>query len=142
MPQDVCIDELRDLVAELELLQNILDVRGEPVQVCLEVRPELLRLRPGAQVAQRKWRDIVKRLSDDVLEHGFLVQDALLVAALLLGQDLTLCRLEHRVQTPDHGHGQDDVTVLAAHVNVAQDIVGDAPDKVGDPVEPRLIHEL
>jgi hypothetical protein len=31
-------------------------------------------------------------------------------------------------------HGQDDVAVLAAHIQVPQGIVGDAPDEVCDPI--------
>ena len=40
---------------------------------------------------------------------------------------------------PQHGHRQDHIAVLAAHIKVAEDIVGDAPDVVRDPVELRLI---
>ena len=37
-------------------------------------------------------------------------------------------------------HGEGDVTVLPANVQVAEDIVGDAPDKVGDPIQLTLFH--
>ena len=46
-----------------------------------------------------------------------------------------LGRLQHRVESTQHGHRQDDIAVLAAHVEVAQDVVGDAPDEVGDPAD-------
>ena len=38
--------------------------------------------------------------------------------------------LQHGVEAADDGHGQDDVAVLAAHVDVAQDVVRDAPKTV------------
>jgi hypothetical protein len=38
-----------------------------------------------------------------------------------------------------HGEGQDHVAVLAAHVHVAQTVVGDVPDKVGKPFEMALV---
>ena len=31
--------------------------------------------------------------------------------------------------------GRNDIAVFAPHVNVAQNIIRDAPDKIGDPVE-------
>ena len=45
-----------------------------------------------------------------------------------------------RVEAAQHGHRQDHVAVLAADVEVAQHIVGDAPDEVGDPVQLTLFH--
>ena len=63
-----------------------------------------------------------------------LVERGLHVEHGLLG------RLQHRVEAAQHGHRQDDVAVLAAHVEVAQHVVGDAPDEVGDPVELALFH--
>ena len=35
-------------------------------------------------------------------------------------------------EASNDGHGEDDVAVLAAHVDIAQDIVGDAPYEVAD----------
>jgi hypothetical protein len=44
-------------------------------------------------------------------------------------------RLEHGVEPAQHRHRQDDVAVLAADVEVAQDVVGDAPDEADDPID-------
>ena len=46
--------EFRDLRAELEVLNDVLHVRGEAVEVGLEVRPKLLLASAGAQVAHRE----------------------------------------------------------------------------------------
>ena len=51
-----------------------------------------------------------------------------------------LGRLEHRVHAPDDAHRQDHVRVLAALEEVAQDVVGDAPDEGDDLVVGGLVH--
>ena len=38
-------------------------------------------------------------------------------------------------EAAEDGHWEDDVAVLAADVDIAEDLVRDAPDVVGDPVE-------
>ena len=58
-----------------------------------------------------------------------LVEELLHVEHVLLG------RLEHRVEPAQDGHRQDHVAVFAAHVEVAKDVVGDAPDEARDAVE-------
>ena len=63
-----------------------------------------------------------------------LSSDGLHVEHGLLG------RLQHGIEAAQHGHRQDDVAVLAADVEVAQHVVGDAPDEVGDPVQLRSFH--
>lgn len=42
-------------------------------------------------------------------------------------------------EPPQHREGKDHVTVLAAHVDVAQAVVSDIPDEVGDPLQVALI---
>ena len=55
-------------------------------------------------------------------------------------EDGLLSVLQHGIQAAQDGHGEDDVSVLAPDVEVAQDVVGDAPDVVGDPIESALFH--
>ncbi len=64
-----------------------------------------------------------------------LVDDTGLIQRGLHVENRLLRRLEQRVESTEDGHRQDDVPVLAAHVQVAEDLVGDPPDEVGDPVE-------
>ena len=42
---------------------------------------------------------------------------------------------EDRVKTAEDGYGKDDVAVLASAEEVAENIVRDSPDVIGDPVE-------
>jgi hypothetical protein len=60
---------------------------------------------------------------------------------LLVSSTCLLGRLEHRVHAPDDAHRQDHVGVLAAPEEVAQDIVGDAPDEGNDLVMCCLVHQ-
>jgi hypothetical protein len=41
-----------------------------------------------------------------------------------------LAGLQHRVETADDGHGKDHVAVLAANVDIAEDVVGDTVMKL------------
>ena len=45
-----------------------------------------------------------------------------------------------RVQAPEHGHGKYHVAVLAADVDIAEHVVRDTPDVVGDPVQVGSAH--
>ena len=48
------------------------------------------------------------------------------------------------VQAAQDGHRENDIAIFAADINVAQNIVSDVPDEVGDPVQLgwiRLTHE-
>src|SRR5215471_17468038 len=48
--------------------------------------------------------------------------------------------LQHRIEPPQNGHRQNDVTVFAAHIKVAQDVIGNAPDEIGDPAQIAVAH--
>ncbi len=41
---------------------------------------------------------------------------------------------EHGVETVENDHGQDHVAVLATDIDVAQDVISDAPKEVGNPM--------
>lgn len=66
--------------------------------------------------------------------------DAVLIKELLPLQHRILAGFEHRIEAAQDGEGQDDIAVFAAHVDVAQPVVGDVPDEVGDPLELRLVN--
>ena len=133
--QGVGLGEARDLVAELEVLEDVLDAGGEAVEVVLEVGLQLLAAGAGAEVVEGELRGVVEGLAGRLAERFLLLDDPLLVEPGLHVEDGPLGGFEDRVEAAEHGHGEDDVAVLAADVDVAEDIVRDAPDVVGDPVE-------
>ena len=136
--QDVVpLGQPRNLVAELEAVEDVLDAGGEPVEEVLEVGSQLLTAGAGAEVVEGELRCVVERLAGRLPERSLLLDDPLLVEPGLHVEDGLLGGFEHRVEAPQDGHGEDDVAVLAADPDIAEDIVSDAPDVVGDPVEVR-----
>jgi hypothetical protein len=73
-------------------------------------------------------------------QGSVLVGDAGGVEGLLHIQHGLLGRLQYGVEAADDDHRQDDIAVLAAHVDISQDVVSDAPDEVGDPVQVVVAH--
>ena len=138
--EGVGLGEARDLVAELEALQDVLDVGREAVEVGFEVGSELLLAGAGLEVAQGELRGVVEVLAGGLAERLVLVDDARLVESGLHVEHGLLGGLEHGVEPPQHGHGEDDIPVFAADVEVAQDVVGDAPDEVDDPAQLGWFH--
>lgn len=47
---------------------------------------------------------------------------------------------QHSVQATDDRHRQNDIAILPAHINVAQAVVRDAPDKADNRVIRLIIH--
>ena len=129
-----------ELVAELEVLEDVLDVGREAVEIVLEIGEQLLLAAAGLQIAQRELRRVVERLARGIAERGALLGDARLVEHLLGIEHRPLGRLKHRIHAPDDAHGQDDVGILAALEEIAQNVVGDAPDERDDLVVRCLIH--
>ena len=67
--EGVGLREPRDLVAELEVVEDVLDVRREAVEVGLEVGLELLLAGAGLEVAQRELRGVVERLAGGLAQR-------------------------------------------------------------------------
>ena len=136
----VGLREAGNLIAELEVVEDVLHVRREAVQVRLEVGLELLLTGARLEVAQRELRCVVERLAGGLTQRLVLVRDLGLVERRLHVEHGLLGRFEDGIEATKYGHRQDDVAVLPANVQVAEDIVGDAPDEVGDPVQLALFH--
>jgi hypothetical protein len=136
----VGLGEARDLVAELEVVEDLLHVGREAIQIRLEIGFELLLAGAGAQIAQGKLRGVVERLPGGLTERLVLVRDVRPVERGLHVEHVLLGRLEDRVEPAQHRHRQDDVAVLAAHVEIAEHVVRDSPDEVGDPVKLGWFH--
>nr|WP_245584089.1 hypothetical protein [Rubritepida flocculans] len=125
-------DQRVDLVPELELGQDVLDVRREAIEVGGEVGLQLLLARFRGEVAQREGRDVVEGLAGHLLQGLVLVPDSVLVEKRLAGENRFLLRFKYRVKPANDRHRQDDVTVLSADINVPENVVGDSPNEVRD----------
>ena len=132
--------EAGDLVAELEAVEDVLHVGREAVEPGPEVGFELLAGGAGAEIAQGEPGGVVEGLGGGLAEGGVLPDDAGLVERGFHVENGLLAVLQHRVQPAQHGHRQDHVAILAAHIEVAQHVVRDAPDVVRNPVEVAVAH--
>ena len=138
--ENVCLDHGVDLIAELELLQNLLHIRRETVQIGFKIRFQGLLLRTAGKVAQTERRRIAKSLSRRIAQRRPLVIDTGLVQLFLHIQDSLFAILQKSIQTPDDRHRQDYITVLAAHIHVAQAVVCNAPYKTNYLIMHLIVH--
>ena len=133
--ENIGLDHGCNLVAELELVQNLLDVGRKAVQIGFKIRLKLLACRTSGQIAQAEGRCVAEGLPCGVAQCAPLVGDPCAVQHFLHVQDLLLGVLQHGVQAADDRHGQNDIAVLAAHIHIPKAIIGDAPDEVGNCIE-------
>ena len=140
MAENIGINQRRQLVAKFKFLQNFLHVRRKAVQIRFEIGFQLLLLGAGFQIAQRKRRGVVKRLFRRLTKRAMLIDDAGGVQPLFHLQHRRFRRLKQRVEAANDGHRQNHVAVFAAHVHVAQHIVGNAPNKVNKRRVKLIIH--
>jgi hypothetical protein len=135
------IDYLSRGFAELKVVEDVLHVRGESIEVGLEVGLELLLAGAGFQIAQRELRGVVESLTGSLPKRLVLMDDAGLIQGGFHCKNSLLGGLQQRIEPPQHRHGQDDVAILAAYIEIAQHVVRNAPDEIGDPVEFVVFHQ-
>jgi len=128
------------LVAEFKVFNDVLDVRREAVQPIFKVGKQLLLAATGFHVAQGEPGRVVKRLAGGSAQGGALLGDAGFIEHLLGFEHRFLGRLQHRIHAAQNEHGQNNVRVFAALEQIAQHVIGDAPDKVGNPVKLARFH--
>ena len=130
------------LIAELEVLEDVLHVRREAVEIVFEVGEELLLAASRFEIAERELRGVVEGLASCIAQRRALGRDARLVEHLFDVEHILFSGLEHRVHAPDDAHRQDHIRVLAALEEIAQHVIGDAPDKRDDFVVCCLVHRI
>ena len=138
--QGVGFGQSRDLVAELEVIEDVLHIGRKPVEVGCEVGRELLAIGAGSEVAQGELGCVVEGLFRRLAQGGILFDYAGLIERQLHVQDGLFAVFQNRIEPAQHGHRQDHVAVLAPHVQVAQDVVGDAPNVIRNPVQVPVAH--
>ena len=138
--EDICLDHSVDLIAELELLQDLLYIWRETIKICFKVRFQCLLLRTAGKVAQTERRCIAKSLSRHVAQCRPLVIDTCCIQLFLHIQDSLFTVLQKSIQTPDDRHRQDHITVLAAHINITQAVVCDTPYKTHYLIMHLIVH--
>ena len=129
-----------NLVAKFEVVENVLDVGRKAVEVGSEVGRELLAVGAGPQVAQGELRGVVEGLSRSLPQRRILLDDTHRIKRGFHIQHGLFAVLQDRIQPAQHGYRKNDVAVFTANVEVAQDVVGDTPDVVGNPVQIVAVH--
>ncbi len=137
--EDVGIHQLLNLVAEIELGEDFLHVGREAVQVCNEVIAQALSLAASFQLGQREFGDVVEGLACRHAQRAVLLGHLVGVEELLAREHGVLGGFQDSIEPSQHGEGQDHVAVLAAHVDIAQSVVSDVPDEVGNPLDLALV---
>lgn len=92
------------------------------------------------EIAQGELRGVVECLAGGIAEGGQRFGDAGFVEQFLGVEDGLLGRLQHRIEPPQHAHGQNDIAVLAPHEQIAEHVIRDAPDERHDLIVCSLIH--
>lgn len=138
----VGLGECGELVAELEVLQYVLDVGREAVEIVLEIGEQLLLTAARFQIAQGEARGVVEGLPRSSGKRSALLGDVRLVEHLLGVEHRLFGRFEHRIHAPNDEHGQDYIGVLTPLEQVAKHIVGDTPDERDNFVMRCLVHIL
>ena len=141
VPSASAFDRRRDLIPELEVVEDFLDVRREAVEVRLEIGLELLLAGAAFEVAQGEFRGVVESLTGGLSKRRILIARSCLVSrAVFHVEDGFFGRLKDRVEPSEHHHRQDHVTVFAADIEIAEYVVGDAPDEVCNPAQIAVAH--
>jgi hypothetical protein len=135
----VRLREARNLVPELEIVEDFLHIGRETIKIGNKVITEVLRVRAGLEVPQRERGDIVKPKVRGLAKRRPLVGDARLVERRLHLHHRGLGFLRDRIQAAQHGHGKDDVAVFSANVKVAQHVVRNVPNEIRYPTRSQLV---
>ena len=140
VPRESDLESVESWLRNLKFSRMSWTFWREAVQVVLEVGQKLLLAAPGLEVAQGEFGGVVEGLAGGGGEGGALLGDARLVEHLLGFEHGLLRRLQHGIHAAQDAHGQDDIGILAALEQVAEHVVGDAPDEGDDFVVGGLVH--
>ena len=132
------------LRTKLELFDDLLHIGAEAVEIVHEVGFEKL-AGVGSRIVEalkRPFARIVKDITARVAQSvGIeLCQTHLFTLETQLFEYLLFALFQQRIEPPQYHHRQDDITVLAPHIDIAQAVVGDRPDEVDESVVDGLIH--
>ena len=117
-----------DLGVELEALEDVAHGGRERLHVGEQVFADVVLVAHQLLHVQR--RRVVEELARLAQQERLRVQPGLF-SRRQLGQHGGLGRLQHAIQPPQHGEGQDDLAVFGLLVVAAQEI-GDGPDEGGE----------
>jgi hypothetical protein len=83
---------------------------------------------------------VVKGLAGCLTQGCLLVGDPGSVEHLFHVEHRLFRRFQDGVEAADDDHGENNVSILATDIHIAQDIVCNAPDEIGNPVQSAVLH--
>ena len=113
---------------------------GELAADFVWTRLQRLFLPPAVHRVVGGWSTIIGLLAVHADRRGVVIETGHRIEHLLRFEHGFLCRLEDRIKATDDAHRQNDIGILAALEQVAQNIVSDSPDEGDNSVVCRLIH--
>ena len=125
---------------ELELVEDLLDVRRESVEVRLEVGFQCLLLSTAGEILQQERGRVAECLSRCVAEGRPLVVDLRSIQLFLHSQHGRFCLLEHYVEPANDCHRKDDVTIFSSYINIPKAIVSDSPNEADYQIVFLIVH--
>ena len=126
----VGLGEVVDLLAQVELVDNVENILAVTVQVVNHVRFEPCGVGFVEKRLQGKLRGIIERITAFGTKYRVLAgEDAELVKLLLLFKYLFFCGFEQNVNPAKDHHRHYDVLILAFLESMYKNIVGDVPKK-------------
>ena len=123
--EQVGLGEPVDLDGELEALENVADVGREALHIGRQVLAHVVLV--ADELLQVEGGRVVEALPGLAQEERLRVEPGLLLVRQLR-QHRRLGRLQHAIETAQHGEGQNDLAVVRLLVVAAQK-VGDRPDE-------------
>ncbi len=129
-----------DLVAEIELGDDLAYIVGEAVEVVVEIRLKLGGI--SEQALEGKLGGVVKDLAGGLAE-AVRIEDCHFCLGLLelhLGQHGFLGVLQQAVDSAEDEHRENDIAVFPADENVAEAVVRNGPDEGDDFIVSGVIH--
>src|SRR5207249_2663693 len=122
------------------VFQYLLDIWREAVEVSFEIGFKLLLASASFKITKSKIRRIVERLPGGLAEGGILIRNPRLVELGFPVEHCLLGRFQESIEPTQDGHGKNDIAVFTANIEIAENVISDAPNKIRDPIELRLIH--
>ena len=142
--QYLFVGHMADLRLEIKAADDLFDVIAEAIEVFIEVFQQDLLVISGrvGQGFECPFGYVVEDVTGCGLKRLFVQLDG--IHLLLLEIDFVQYRLfggfKQGVQAAQHHHWQDHITILTAHIDIAQAVIGNTPDKRNQFVVYAVIH--
>ena len=114
---------LLDMGFHVEVIQNILNVIGKTLNVCLEVFRNVVGI--VAQLLQSELADIIELIAGKPIHSLSRVIRVLIV--FCYNSSLSLC--QSALKTADNRHRDNNITILIRHIRTTQ-LIGNTPNKI------------